>query len=122
MRVDLGNVGHSLSGEGGKRVGNVHFVLADDCHAAFAKQLVVLQQAAGYGVLDCHGCKETVVALEQREQVAERVARNGGYVVAGKIFSCCRVVEAPCYALYGYVEIHIMQYCDKNKSHLDGRD
>ena len=43
MGVHLGERFDTLPGEGGEHMGDVHFLLSDDCHVAFAKQLVVLE-------------------------------------------------------------------------------
>ena len=107
MRVNLGNVVPVVIGQAYYAVAYAQFVFAHYRKAAVAQQFVVVENAAGYGVFDCHKGEQRAVAFHLVEKRLERVAANQFNVFAFEIIVCGYVVERAFYTLYRYF-FHIL--------------
>ena len=107
VRVNLGNVVPVVIGQAYYAVAYAQFVFAHYRKAAVAQQFVVVENAAGYGVFDCHEGEQRAVAFHLVEKRLERVAANQFNVFAFEIIVCGYVVERAFYTLYRYF-FHIL--------------
>ena len=94
--------------QGYERMRDAQLVFPDDLEAALANQLVVLQEASGDGVLDCHQSENRGVALDGGDYVAKRIARERLYLVAFEILVRRDVVIRTGYSLNGYFPFHFV--------------
>ena len=90
---------------------NVELVFADYGHTTVAQELVVVEQAAGNGILYGHHAEAIVVGLHGIEEPLECITTDGFNLFAGKIFVGGDVVKRPSDALDS--SFHV---ADKNKS------
>lgn len=112
MGVDFSDVAPVLSGQTHDAVFYVELVLADNGHAAFAQQLIVVEQAAGYGVFNGHQPQAGIILFHDREELFEGVAANQFQIFTFKKLVCGNVVKRTSYSLYGY--FHGLFFYSKN--------
>ena len=79
---------------------DVQFVFAHNGHAAFAQQVVVVQQASGNGVLNGHQSETRIVVAHFLEYLLEGVAADELHFVVAEVLVGRNVVERAADALY----------------------
>ena len=102
MRVHLLYVGPVVIGQAHDAVADAQLVFAHDGHAAVAQQFVVVEQAAGDGVLDGNDSHCVVVVVEAGEDLLEGVAADEFHLFVLEVAVGGDVVEAALDALYCY--------------------
>ena len=86
---------------------DAQLVFAHDGHPAFAHQFVVVQEAAGYGVLDGYQSDDGAVLMDVLEDFLESIAADELDFLVREELVGCDVVERARYALYSYL-FHIV--------------
>ena len=109
MGVNLLQGAPVVVGQAADAVLDVELVLAHHGGAALAEQLVVVQQAAGDGVLDGANADDGRVALDIFEHLLEGGAANQLYLLTLEILMGGNVVKRPQLSLYGY-SLHFLVY------------
>ena len=89
-------------GQAADAVADVQLVLAHHAAARVTEQLIVMEQAAGYGVLNGYHADERGVLAHLAEHLLERGAAYQLYLLVLKVQVGGYVVERPCESLYGY--------------------
>ena len=100
VRVHFRDVVPVVFGKAEKAVLDVQLMLANNGSAAFAKQLVVVQQTACNGVFDGYDSYDIAVCLHVLEYFLEGVAAYQFNVFAFEVLMCRDVVERTDYSLY----------------------
>ena len=102
MRVDFCDVCPVLIRKAHDGVRDAQLVFAYDLHSAFAKELVVVEQRTGNGVLYGNKSNDIAVLLHLFKHLFEGVAADEFYLCALEISVACHIVETSHFSLYCY--------------------
>ncbi len=109
VRIDLDEVVHLRARQSAQDVADVQAMLAHNLQLRVAQQFVVLQQVAGYGVLDGHDAQYARVCGQGVEHALKGRAAHRLKVLAGEVLLGRPLVVTSLLALYGH--LHFAHIC-----------